>query len=178
MIRRISIKKRYPSQDIRYSNFLVSLLINRILKKGKKSLAKIIVYKAFDVIYKKLDKDPLIIFERAIKNVSPKIQVKLSRIKKRKSALLVPTLISRYNATNIAIKWIISFAKKRAGKEFSFKLANEILDAANKSGASFKKKEETHKTAEANKSALRSKKLKRKKKNKINKLNLTQNLRK
>ncbi|KAF1856403.1 hypothetical protein Lal_00048599 [Lupinus albus] len=156
MIRRISIKKRYPNQDIRYSNFLVSLLINRILKKGKKSLAKILVYKAFDIIYKKLEKDPLIIFERAIKN--------------KKIRSLVPTLISRYNATNIAIKWIISFAKKRTGKEFSLKLANEILDAASKSGSSFKKKEETHKTAEANKSALRSKKVKRKKKTKQNKL--------
>lgn len=168
MIRRISIKKRYPSQDIRYSNFLVSLLINRILKKGKKTLAKLLVYKAFDLIKKKVEKDPLVIFERAIKNVSPKIQVKLKRVRKKKSALLVPTLISRYNSTNLAIKWIISFSKKRSGKEFSIKLASEILDAANKTGASFKKKEETHKAAEANKSSLRSKKTKkRKEKNKF-----------
>lgn len=167
MIRRISIKKRYPNQDIRYSNFLVSLLINRILKKGKKNLAKLLVYRAFEIIEKKVEKDPLIIFERAIKNISPKIQVKLKRIKKKKSAVLVPTLISRYNSTNIAIKWLINFSKKRSGKEFSVKLASEILDAANKLGSSFKKKEETHKTAEANKSALRSKKIKKIKNKKI-----------
>lgn len=166
MIRRISTKKRYPSQDICYSNFLVSLLINRILKKGKKNLAKLLVYRAFDIIEKKLEKDPLIIFERAVKNVSPKIQVKLKRIKKKKSAMLIPTLISRYNSTNIAIKWLISFSKKRSGKDFSVKLASEILDAANKLGLTFKKKEETHKTAEANKSTLRFKKLKKKKRKK------------
>lgn len=149
MSRRISTQKRFPEKDIKYNNLLVSLLINRILKHGKKQLAQRIIYKALDFIKLRTTQDPLLLFEKALRNVSPRVQVKAKRI--GGATYQVPVLLNKYKATLLALKWIIEFSKKRTGKSISIKIANELIEAAKGSGNSIKKKEETHKMAESNK---------------------------
>jgi small subunit ribosomal protein S7 len=149
MSRRISTKKRFPKKDSKYDNFLVSLLINRILKKGKKLLSKKIVYKAFALLEVKTNQNALLLLEKAIRNISPRVQLKAKRI--GGATYQVPTLVSKFNSTNIAIRWIVEFSRKRTGKGIPLKLANELLEASKGLGNSIKKKEETHKMAEANK---------------------------
>jgi small subunit ribosomal protein S7 len=149
MSRRISTKKRFPKKDSKYDNLLVSLLINRLLKNGKKRLATRIVYKGFELIEFRTNQNPILILEKAIRNISPRVQLKAKRI--GGATYQVPTLLNKYKATNIAIKWVVEFSRKRSGKGMSLKLANELLEAAKGLGNSVKKKEETHKMAEANK---------------------------
>jgi small subunit ribosomal protein S7 len=149
MSRRISTKKRFPNRDSKYDNLLVSLLVNRILRCGKKLLSKRIVYKAFEFIEFRTNQNPIIILEKAIRNISPRIQLKAKRI--GGATYQVPTLVSKFNSTNVAIRWIVEYSRKRSGKGMSLKLANELLEAAKGLGNSIKKKEETHKMAEANK---------------------------
>jgi small subunit ribosomal protein S7 len=149
MSRRISTKKRFPDRDFKFDNFLVSLLINRILKKGKKRLSRRIVYKAFELIQFRTNQNPLSIFEKAIRNISPRVQLKAKRV--GGATYQVPTLLSKFRSTNIAVKWMVEVSKKRSGKGMPLKLANELLEAAKGSGNAIKKKEETHKMAEANK---------------------------
>ena len=149
MSRRISTKKRFPKKDSKYDNLLVSLLINRLLKSGKKRLATRIVYKGFELIEFRTNQNPILILEKAIRNISPRVQLKAKRI--GGATYQVPTLLNKYKATNIAIKWVVEFSRKRSGKGMSLKLANELLEAAKGLGNSVKKKEETHKMAEANK---------------------------
>jgi len=149
MSRRISTKKRFPEKDSKYENLLVSLLINRILKSGKKRLAKRIVYKAFELIEFKTNQNPILILEKAIRNISPRVQLKAKRV--GGATYQVPILLNKYRSTNIAVRWVVEFSRKRSGKGMSSKLANELLEAAKGSGNSIRKKEETHKMAEANK---------------------------
>jgi small subunit ribosomal protein S7 len=149
MSRRISTKKRFPERDSKYDNLLVSLLVNRILKSGKKRLAKRIVYKAFEFIEFRTNQNPILILEKAIRNVSPRVQLKAKRV--GGATYQVPTLLSKYRSTNIAVRWIVEFSRKRSGKGMSLKLANELLEAAKGLGNAIKRKEETHKMAEANK---------------------------
>jgi small subunit ribosomal protein S7 len=149
MSRRNISKKRFPQPDVIYNSYLVSLLITRILKSGKKTIAKKIVYEAFDIIKKKTNEDPLTIFEKAIRNASPIVEVKARRV--GGSTYQVPVEVSAFRATNLALRWIIRYANQRVGRSTSIKLANEIIDTANDIGNTIKKKEETHKMAEANK---------------------------
>lgn len=149
MSRRNISKKRFPQPDSLYNSYLVSLLISRILKSGKKNLAKNIVYQAFEIIQKKTDQDPLTIFEKAIQNASPIVEVKARRV--GGSTYQVPVEVSGFRATNLSLRWIIRYAHQRVGRSMAIKLANEILDTANEIGNTIKKKEETHKMAEANK---------------------------
>ena len=149
MSRRISTKKRFPKKDSKYDNLLVSLLVNRLLKNGKKRLATRIVYKGFELIEFRTNQNPILILEKAIRNISPRVQLKAKRI--GGATYQVPTLLNKYKATNIAIKWVVEFSRKRSGKGMSLKLANELLEAAKGLGNSVKKKDETHKMAEANK---------------------------
>jgi len=149
MSRRNISKKRFPEVDAIYSSYLVSLLITRILKSGKKTTAKKIVYEAFEIIRKKTNEDPLKIFETAIKNASPVVEVKARRV--GGSTYQVPIEVNRFRATNLSLRWVIQYSKQRVGRSMSIKLANEIIDTANEIGNTIKKKEETHKMAEANK---------------------------
>jgi small subunit ribosomal protein S7 len=149
MSRRISTKKRFPLRDFKYNNLLVSLLVNRILKCGKKRLAKRIVYKAFELIKFRTNQNPILILEKAIRNISPRVQLKAKRV--GGSTYQTPTLLNKFRSTNIAIRWVIEFSRKRTGKGMFLKLANELLEASKGLGNSIKKKEETHKMAEANK---------------------------
>jgi small subunit ribosomal protein S7 len=119
------------------------------LKSGKKNLAQNIVNEAFDIIKSKTDEDPLSIFEKAIRNASPVVEVKARRI--GGSTYQVPIEVSSFRATNLALRWIIQYARQRVGRTMSIKLASEIIDTANDIGNTIKKKEETHKMADANK---------------------------
>jgi small subunit ribosomal protein S7 len=149
MSRRNISKKRFPQPDSLYNSFLVSLLITRILKAGKKNLAKNIVYQAFEIIKKKTNQDPLEVFEKAIRNASPAVEVKARRV--GGSTYQVPIEVSGFRATNLSLRWILRYSNQRVGRSMSIKLANEIIDTSNDSGNTIKKKEETHKMAEANK---------------------------
>lgn len=149
MSRRNISKKRFPEADSIYKSYLVNLLITRILKSGKKNIAKNIVYQSFDIIKKKTKEDPLVIFEKAIRNASPIVEVKARRV--GGSTYQVPIEVSGFRGTNLSLRWIIRYSSQRIGRSMSIKLANEIIDTANDIGNTIKKKEETHRMAEANK---------------------------
>jgi len=149
MSRRNISKKRFPEADSTYNSYLVSLLTNRVLKSGKKTIAKEIVNGAFDIIKAKTNEDPLVVFEKAIRNASPVVEVKARRI--GGSTYQVPIEVSGFRATNLALRWLLGFARTRVGRSMSIKLASEIIDTANDIGNTIKKKEETHRMAEANK---------------------------
>ena len=149
MSRRNNSKREFPSPDPVYNSYLVSLLTVRILKNGKKSLAQKIIKEAFNIIQERTNKDPMKIFEEAVKNVSPVVEVKATRV--RGSTYQVPREVNSFRATNLALRWLIKFARERSGKTIAMKLANELIDSSNKIGSAIRKKEETHRMADANK---------------------------
>ena len=149
MSRRNTAKKRGISPDPLYNSRLVSMLTMRILKHGKKSLAQKIIYNALDIIRERMSINPLEILEKAVRNATPLVEVKARRV--GGSTYQVPIEIRAYRGTNLALRWITLFAKKRSGKNMATKLANEILDAFNENGNTVRKREETHRMAEANK---------------------------
>lgn len=149
MPRRKEVTERFVIPDSKYNNKLVSKFIRSIMRDGKKSLAESILYNALGIIEDKTKGPPLKIFEQAVDNSRPLIEVKSRRV--GGSTYQVPTEIRPSRRTALGIRWIIDFARKRPEKGMSQKLAAELLDAANKRGASIKKKEDTHKMAEANK---------------------------
>jgi len=149
MSRRISTQKRFPEKDFKYDNLLVSLLVNRILRHGKKRLARRLVYKAFELIELRTSQNPILVFEKALRNISPRVQVKARRV--GGATYQVPILLNKYRATHLAIRWVVEFSRKRSGKGMAIKIANELIEAAKGLGNSVKKKEETHKMAESNK---------------------------
>jgi len=149
MPRRREVPERTIVPDAKYNNKLVSKFIKSIMKDGKKSTAESILYDALDIIEKKAKEPAIKVFEQALENVKPMIEVKSRRV--GGSTYQVPTEIRPSRRTALGIRWIISFARKRSEKGMVNQLASELLDAANKRGASIKKKEDTHKMAEANK---------------------------
>ena len=149
MPRRREVPERIIVPDSKYNNKLVSRFIKCIMSDGKKSTAESILYDAFDIIEQKAKESPLKIFEQALENVKPMIEVKSRRV--GGSTYQVPTEIRPSRKTALGIRWVISFARKRSEKGMVNKLAAELLDAANKRGASVKKREDTHKMADANK---------------------------
>ncbi len=149
MSRRKTSKKRIIHPDPIYNSRLISMLTMRILKNGKKSLAQKIIYDALEIINNKTSNDPLEILEKAIRNSTPLVEVKARRI--GGSTYQIPMEVRAYRGTNLALKWITKFAIIRSGNKMSIKLANEIIDASNENGNSIRKREETHRMAEANK---------------------------
>ncbi|HOP47530.1 MAG TPA: 30S ribosomal protein S7 [Desulfobacteraceae bacterium] len=149
MPRRRAIAKREILSDTKYESVLVAKFINNLMKKGKKSIAQEILYKALDIINDKLQEDPFAVFQKALENVKPVVEVKSRRV--GGSTYQVPTEVRPARRQALGIRWIISFAKARSEKTMAAKLAAELIDAANLRGASIKKKEDTHKMAEANK---------------------------
>ena len=149
MSRRNTAKKREVVPDPLYNSRLVNMLTMRILKHGKKSLAQKIIYNALDIIRERMSTNPLEILEKAVRNATPLVEVKARRV--GGSTYQVPMEIRAYRGTNLALRWITLFAKKRSGKNMATKLANEILDAFNENGNTVRKREETHRMAEANK---------------------------
>nr|QCI04666.1 ribosomal protein S7 [Apoglossum ruscifolium] len=149
MSRRNIAKKRIINQDPIYNSKLISMLTVRILKHGKKGLAQKIIYEALEIIKVKTNNDPLEILEKAIRNATPLVEVKARRI--GGSTYQVPIEVRAYRGTNLALRWITKFAIARTGKNMAIKLANEIIDSSNENGNTIRKKEETHRMAEANK---------------------------
>ena len=149
MSRRSRAQRTLAEPDPIYSSRLVTLLVSRILQSGKKSLAQKIVYNALEIISSKTEENPVLVLEKTVKNVTPQVEVKARRV--GGSTYQVPIEIRAYRGTNISLKWITEFARQRSGKSMAMKLSNEILDAAKETGNSVRRKEQTHKMAEANK---------------------------
>jgi small subunit ribosomal protein S7 len=149
MSRRSKAQRILAQPDPIYNSRLVTLLISRILQSGKKSLAQKIVYNALEIISSKTEENPVLILEKAVKNVTPQVEVKARRV--GGSTYQVPIEIRAYRGTNVSLKWITEFARARSGKSMSLKLSNEIMDAAKETGNSIRRKEQTHKMADANK---------------------------
>jgi small subunit ribosomal protein S7 len=149
MSRRSKSKRILAQPDPIYNSRLVNLMVIRVLKSGKKSIAQRIVYKALEIIAAKTDENPILLLETAVKNVAPQVEVKARRV--GGSTYQVPLEIRAYRSTNISLKWIIEFARERSGRGMSSKLANEIMDASKNAGGAIRRKEQTHKMAEANK---------------------------
>ncbi|MBO6180440.1 30S ribosomal protein S7 [bacterium] len=149
MSRRSKPAKRIPLADPVYNSVDVSKFINRIMRRGKKSLAERIFYATLDSIKERTNEDPIEIFQKAMKNATPLLEVKARRI--GGSTYQVPIEVKADRGFALSSSWIIDAAKKRGGKSFKDKLTNEIIDASNGTGAACKKREDTHKMAEANK---------------------------
>ncbi len=140
--------KRKISPDPKYNNVLVAKFINHLMRKGKKTIAQKIVYQAFEIINEKTKKSPLEIFQQALKNTAPKLEVRPRRV--GGATYQVPFVVSPERGITLAMRWLIGFAKSKRGKPMREKLAEEIIEAANNTGAAVKKKQEVHKMAEAN----------------------------
>jgi len=135
--------------DPKFHSPLVAKFINSLMRKGKKSTAEAILYRSLDLIGKKAEEEPIKMFEKAIDNVKPVIEVKSRRV--GGSTYQVPVEVRSNRRLALSIRWLITYAKARSEKTMEAKLAGELLDAANNRGAAIKKKEDTHKMAEANK---------------------------
>jgi small subunit ribosomal protein S7 len=149
MPRRRAATKRGVIPDAQYKSVLVAKFINSLMKQGKKSVAQSILYGALDIIKEKTKEEPLPIFQKAVENVKPAVEVKSRRV--GGSTYQVPTEVRSARSQALSIRWIISYAMARGEKTMAAKLAGEFIDAANRRGSAIKKREDTHKMAEANK---------------------------
>lgn len=148
MARRYKPEKRKTTPDVRFNSVHLQMMINRIMLNGKKSTVTRHVYKAIDMISEKTGKDGMEVFETALKNVSPMMEVRPRRI--GGATYQVPMEVAPERRVTLAMRWIITASRARAGKSFSEKLAGELMDAAENQGASIRRREEAHKMAEAN----------------------------
>jgi small subunit ribosomal protein S7 len=148
MSRRSKPDKREILPDARYNSVHVQSFINRVLRDGKKSLAATLIYDAFEMIAERTKRNPVEIFDQAMKNVGPVMEVRPRRV--GGATYQVPMEVSAYRRFALATRWVIAAAKSRSGKTFSEKLAAEFMDAANNQGSAIRKREEVHKMAEAN----------------------------
>lgn len=146
--KRVAVKRKI-APDPRYKSVLVAKFVNNLMKKGKKSTAQGILYDAFEMIEEKIKKDPLSTFQTALENVRPVVEVKSRRV--GGSTYQVPTEVRPARRQALSMRWIIGYATARGEKTMAAKLAGELIDAANERGAAIKKKEDTHRMAEANK---------------------------
>ncbi len=143
-----SLKRNLPT-DQRYQSVMVTRMINKVMKDGKKRLAERHVYGALELVSQKTKKDALEVFETAIKNASPQVQVRSKRI--GGTNYQVPMPVASDRKVHFAMTWMLDIARRKKGKPFDEKLANELLDAYNNTGDAIKKKQDTHAAAEANK---------------------------
>jgi small subunit ribosomal protein S7 len=148
MPRRYRPPKRLVVPDSRYQSQLVSRFVHKLMQRGKKSTAERILYDTFDIISARVDKLPLEVFEEAIANGSPMLEVKPRRV--GGATYQVPVEVSDARRTSLAIRWIIQHSRARSGKSMAEKLAGELMDTAKGVGATAKRKEDTHRMAEAN----------------------------
>lgn len=149
MPRKGTIERRKVAPDPRYNSEVVTKFINCLMKDGKKSVARSIFYEALEIVGKKIKKDPLEVFNKALENTKPIMEVKSRRV--GGATYQVPTEVRPVRAQALAIRWLIQFARGRSGKSMAEKLAAELLDAYNNRGGAIKKKDDTHRMAEANK---------------------------
>ena len=149
MSRRTSAQKRPVQPDPVYNSRLVNMMVNRIMKSGKRSLSYQIVYGAFKVIQERTGSEPLEVFERAVRNATPLVEVKARRV--GGATYQVPMEVRSDRGVALALRWLIQFSRQRTGRTMAMKLANELMDASNETGSAIRKREETHRMAEANK---------------------------
>ena len=147
-MRRGKPEERIIPPDIRYNSVNVQTMILHIMKRGKKSLAVRLMYEAMDLIKERTDKNPLEVFDTALRNVSPAMEVRPRRV--GGATYQVPMEVSVERRTTLAIRWILAAARDRSGKSFPEKLGSELIDATNETGAAIRKRDEAHKMAEAN----------------------------
>jgi small subunit ribosomal protein S7 len=147
-MRRAKPEKREILSDVRYNSINLQTMVQHVLKKGKKSLAVGLIYDSMDLIKDRTGKNPLDVFDTALKNVSPVMEVRPRRV--GGATYQVPMEVSADRRVTLAIRWILGAARERGGRSFPDKLASELIDASNETGAAIRKRDETHKMAEAN----------------------------
>jgi len=148
-MRKNRAKKRDVLPDAVYNSKLVTKVINQIMLDGKKGTAEKIFYQAFDMIKEKTNEDPMEVFNKAMENIRPALEVKSRRV--GGSNYQVPIEVSETRAQTLTVRWLVNYARLASGRTMAEKLANEIMNAANGTGGAVKKREDTHKMAEANK---------------------------
>lgn len=149
MSRRTKVQKRPIVPDPVHNSRLVTMMVSRLMKSGKKSLAFRLIYDSFEIIKERTGSDPLEVFERAVKNATPLVEVKARRV--GGATYQVPMEVRTDRGVALALRWLSQFSRARAGRTMAGKLANEFMDAANETGSAIRKREETHRMAEANK---------------------------
>lgn len=148
MPRRGAVVRREIEPDPRYGNVVVAQFINKLMTRGKKSLARSIFYDCFEIMEQRTHKDPLETFDQAVKNATPVLMVKPRRV--GGATYQVPVEVPEHRALSLAMRWLIRSARERPGKSMAEKLANELMDAAKGVGTAIKRRDDTHKMAEAN----------------------------
>lgn len=148
MPRRNRPERRKVTPDLRYNSTTVTMFVNRMMYGGKKSTALRIIYDSFDLIEQRTDQSPLEVFDKAINRVTPQVEVKPRRV--GGATYQVPMEVPYHRQTSLAIRWLLAAARSRGGRSMAEKLAAEIMDAANGQGSAVKKKDDTHRMAEAN----------------------------
>ena len=149
MPRRGNVPKREILPDPLYNSILVTKLVNSVMLDGKKGVAQKVVYGAFEIIKEKTDKDPMEVYAQAMENIMPSLEIKARRV--GGATYQVPIEIRPERRQTLALRWIVDFARKRGEKTMAERLAGELMDAMNNTGAAVKRKEEMHRMAEANK---------------------------
>ena len=149
MPRRAEIQPRVPGPDPIYTSPLVTQLVNRVMKDGKKSTAEAIVYGALEKVGEKTGRPPVEVLEQAVKTVTPVLEVRSRRV--GGANYQVPVEVPQRRARTLAVRWLVTYARERREKGMSTKLANEILDALNQQGGAFKRKDDVYRMAQANK---------------------------
>jgi small subunit ribosomal protein S7 len=147
-MRRSKPEKREILPDVRYNSIHIQTLVQHVLKKGKKSLAVSLVYDAMDIIAERTGKSAIEVFDTALQNVSPAMEVRPRRV--GGATYQVPMEVTAARRLTLALRWILAATRERSGKSFSDKLASELIDASNETGSAIRKRDETHKMAEAN----------------------------
>lgn len=148
MPRRYRPEKRAVEPDLKYNNENVSMFVNRLMRDGKKSVAQRVLYDSFELIEARTKRAPLEVFEQALDNVKPQIEVKPRRV--GGSTYQVPVPVDSERQISLAMRWLLTAARSRSGRSMAEKLAGELMDAASNQGTAVKKRDDTHRMAEAN----------------------------
>lgn len=148
MPRRYRSEKRPVEPDLKYGSTHISMFVNRLMRDGKKSVAQRVLYDSFDMIEVRMNRPPLEVFEQALDNVKPQVEVKPRRV--GGSTYQVPIPVEGPRQISLAMRWLLAAARNRSGRSMAEKLANELMDAATNQGAAVKKRDDTHRMAEAN----------------------------
>ncbi|KKI98939.1 30S ribosomal protein S7 [Prochlorothrix hollandica] len=149
MSRRNRAQKRNVTPDSVYNSRLVSMMVARLMQSGKRSLASGMLYNAFKTIEERTGSEPVELFEKAVRNATPLVEVRARRV--GGATYQVPMEVRADRGTALALRWLVRFSRERSGKSMTIKLANELMDAANETGNAVRRREETHRMAEANK---------------------------
>ena len=147
-MRRGSPERRPIPPDMRYNSVQIQTMVQHVMKRGKKSTAVRVIYGAMDLVKERTQKNPMEVFDAALKNVSPAMEVRPRRV--GGATYQVPMEVAPQRRTTLALRWILTAARERGGQSFADKLAAELIDASNETGAAIRKRDETHKMAEAN----------------------------